>query len=184
MPIVPRVFLLLACALSLSVSLRAQAPAPPPAPLPADPKMAPLVTKLMGRMTLAEKFGQLNLLVVGFDVTGPVVSKDVDANIRRGEVGAVLNTYTPAAVRQLQELALKQSRLKIPLMFGYDVIHGHRTIFPIPLGLARVVEGVGEEPFPHAWLEHRQLLAGGVLELELAARLGDWGRKPPQSRRF
>ena len=51
-------------------------------------------------------------------------------------MGAVLNTFTPNATRKLQDLALKQSRLKIPLIFGYDVIHGHRTIFPVPLGLA------------------------------------------------
>lgn len=105
-------------------------------PRPADPKMKPYIDGLMARMTQAEKIGQLNLLAVGFDVTGPVVSKDVDANIRKGNVGGVFNTYTPVAVRKLQELAIRESRLHIPLMFGYDVIHGHRTIFPIALGLA------------------------------------------------
>ena len=105
-------------------------------PRPADPKMKPYIDGLMAKMTQAEKIGQLNLLAVGFDVTGPVVSKDVDANIRKGNVGGVFNTYTPVAVRKLQELAIRESRLHIPLMFGYDVIHGHRTIFPIALGLA------------------------------------------------
>ncbi len=87
-------------------------------------------------MTLDEKIGQLNLASVGFDVTGPIVSKDVDEKIRKGEVGGVFNTFTPAAVRKLQQLAVEGSRLHIPLLFGYDVIHGHKTIFPIPLALS------------------------------------------------
>src|SRR6266478_4095105 len=94
------------------------------------------VGALMGKMTLDERIGQLNLLSVGFDVTGPIVNKDVEASIRRGLVGGVFNTYTPGAVRKLQELAVNQTRLHIPLLLGYDVIHGHKTIFPIPLGLA------------------------------------------------
>jgi beta-glucosidase len=103
---------------------------------PADTKMQQFVSGLLQKMTLEEKIGQLNLVAVGFDVTGPVVSKDVDANIKKGLVGGVLNTYTPIAARKLQALAVKESRLHIPLILGYDVIHGHRTIFPIPLGLA------------------------------------------------
>lgn len=94
------------------------------------------VDELMGQMTFEEKIGQMNLLSIGFDVTGPVVSQDVDAKIKKGLVGGVFNTFTPAAVRKLQEIAVNQSRLKIPLLFGYDVIHGHRTIFPINLGLS------------------------------------------------
>ncbi|HEY8689389.1 MAG TPA: beta-glucosidase BglX [Chitinophagaceae bacterium] len=91
---------------------------------------------LMRKMTLDEKIGQLNLVTIGVDVTGPVLSKDVEQNIKRGNVGAVLNTHGPAAVRKLQDLAVKETRLGIPLFFGLDVIHGHTTIFPIPLGLA------------------------------------------------
>ncbi|HKW30328.1 MAG TPA: beta-glucosidase BglX [Verrucomicrobiae bacterium] len=98
--------------------------------------MNAFIDDLMGRMTLEEKIGQLNLLSVGFDVTGPVLSKDVDTQIRQGLVGGVFNTYTPEAVRKLQALAVNKSRLRIPLLFGYDVIHGHKTIFPIPLGLS------------------------------------------------
>ncbi|MBC8084101.1 MAG: glycosyl hydrolase, partial [Hymenobacter sp.] len=131
-----RSILTLAGALQLAAPLCAQPAAPHPVPLREDPKMAPFVTELMGRMTLDEKIGQLNLLVVGFDVTGPVVSKGVEASIRQGRVGAVLNTYTPAAARKLQDQALKYTRLKIPILLGYDVIHGHRTMFPMPLGLA------------------------------------------------
>ncbi len=94
------------------------------------------IDDLLSKMTLEEKIGQLNLPSIGFDVTGPVMSKDVELNIRKGNVGAVFNTFTPVAVRKLQEIAIKETRLKIPLIFGYDVIHGHRTIFPIPLGLS------------------------------------------------
>ena len=101
-----------------------------------DPKMDAFISDLMGRMTLEEKVGQLNLLSVGFDVTGPQLSKDADREIRQGLVGGIFNTYTRAAVRKLQSQALQESRLGIPLLFGYDVIHGFKTIFPIPLGLS------------------------------------------------
>jgi beta-glucosidase len=94
------------------------------------------VTALMQKMTLEEKIGQLNLPSIGFDVTGPVLSQGVEEKIRKGLVGGVFNTYTPIAVRKLQQLAVNETRLKIPLLFGYDVIHGHRTIFPIALGLS------------------------------------------------
>ena len=99
-------------------------------------KMDAFINNLMSKMTLDEKIGQLNQVSVGFDVTGPIVSKNVNENIEKGNVGSVLNTYTPDAVRKLQEMAVEHTRLKIPLLFGYDVIHGHKTIFPIPLGLA------------------------------------------------
>lgn len=94
------------------------------------------IDALMSEMTLEEKIGQMNLLSVGFDVTGPIVSQDVDEKIKKGLVGGVFNIFTPVAVRKLQELAVTKSRLKIPLLFGYDVIHGHKTIFPINLGLS------------------------------------------------
>jgi beta-glucosidase len=99
-----------------------------------DANMDSLVTDLLGKMTLEEKIGQLNLLSVGAELTGPHASKNVEAGIRKGSVGAVLNVYGPDRVRRLQELAVSESRLHIPLLFGYDVIHGHKTIFPIPLG--------------------------------------------------
>ena len=101
-----------------------------------DSKMNAFINNLMSQMTLAEKIGQLNLASVGFDVTGPLLSQDADAKVRQGLVGGVFNTYTPQAVRKLQALAVKESRLGIPLLFGYDVIHGYKTIFPIPLALA------------------------------------------------
>ncbi len=103
---------------------------------PAQVRMNTFVQALMQKMTLEEKIGQLNLPSIGFDVTGPVVSQGVEEKIKKGLVGGVFNTFTPIAVRKLQEMAVTQTRLKIPLLFGYDVIHGHRTIFPIPLGLS------------------------------------------------
>ena len=101
-----------------------------------DNEMNAFVDSLLHQMTLREKIGQLNLVSVGFDVTGPVVSENVEEKIKAGLVGGVFNTYTPLAVRKLQEMAVTQTRMKIPLLFGFDVIHGHRTIFPIPLGLS------------------------------------------------
>jgi len=101
-----------------------------------DAKMNAFIDNLMQQMTLQEKIGQLNLPTVGFDVTGPTPSKSTEEKLKKGLVGGVFNTFTPNAVKKLQEVAVTQTRLKIPLLFGYDVIHGHRTIFPINLGLA------------------------------------------------
>ncbi len=106
------------------------------AQLDKEVKMNQFITILMQKMTLEEKIGQLNLPSVGFDVTGPILSQGVEDKIKKGLVGGVFNTYTPVAVRKLQDIAVNETRLKIPLLFGYDVIHGHRTIFPIPLGLS------------------------------------------------
>lgn len=98
--------------------------------------MDKFIDELMSKMTVEEKIGQLNLVSVGFDVTGPIVSENVEEKIQKGLVGGVFNTFTPIAARKLQEMAVQKARLKIPLLFGFDVIHGHRTIFPIPLGLS------------------------------------------------
>ncbi len=91
--------------------------------------------ELLGRMSLEEKVGQLNLLTGAMDATGMQDSANLEAKVRDGRCGAVFNVFTPAATRALQELAL-ESPNKIPLLFGYDVIHGHRTIFPIPLAMS------------------------------------------------
>lgn len=91
--------------------------------------------ELLGRMSLEEKAGQLNLLTGTMDATGMKHSDDLAEKIRSGRCGAVLNVYTQEATRTLQQLAL-DSPQRIPLIFGYDVIHGHRTIFPIPLAMA------------------------------------------------
>ena len=101
-----------------------------------DTRMNAFVSNLMSKMTLDEKIGQLNLVTPGGAVTGSVVSSDVDTKIRNGAVGGLFGITGAATVRQAQDIAVKNSRLHIPLFFGLDVIHGHRTIFPIPLGMS------------------------------------------------
>ncbi|MEC7262211.1 MAG: beta-glucosidase BglX [Bacteroidota bacterium] len=97
----------------------------------------PEVEALLQKMTLEEKIGQLNLLTPGGGVaTGEVVSKNVEAKIKAGEVGGLFGVAGPDKVRVAQELAVKKSRLGIPLLIGSDVIHGYKTTYPIPLGLA------------------------------------------------
>jgi beta-glucosidase len=104
----------------------------------ADPaKMNLFVSKLLKKMTLEEKIGQLNLVTPGGGIaTGAVVSSDVEGKIRNGSVGGLFGIHGPDKIRQAQDLAVKHSRLHIPLLFGSDVIHGYQTTFPIPLGLA------------------------------------------------
>ncbi len=92
---------------------------------------------LLSKMTVEEKIGQLNLLIPGgATVTGSVVSTDVEKKIRSGQVGGLFGIYSPERVRKAQDLAVKETRLHIPMLFGLDVIHGHKTIFPIPLGMS------------------------------------------------
>lgn len=90
---------------------------------------------LLSRMSIDDKVGQLNLLTGTMDSTGLENSANLEEKVLAGKCGAVLNVFTPAATRKLQEISLK-SPLGIPLIFGYDVIHGHRTIFPIPLAMS------------------------------------------------
>ena len=99
-------------------------------------KMDTFISQLMGKMTLDEKLGQLNLVTGGEATTGSVVSSDVEGKIQRGEVGGIFSLTTPQRIRKAQEIAVNKSRLKIPLIFGQDVIHGYKTTFPIPLALA------------------------------------------------
>lgn len=95
------------------------------------------VESLLNKMTLDEKIGQLNLLTPGGGIaTGSVVSENVETKIKAGEVGGLFGVSGPDKVRQAQEIAIKHSRLKIPLLIGSDVIHGYKTTFPIPLGTA------------------------------------------------
>ncbi len=92
---------------------------------------------LLAKMTLEEKIGQLNLIIPGgAAVTGSVVSTGVETKIKKGLVGGLFGIISPEKVRKAQQLAVEGSRLHIPLIFGLDVIHGHKTIFPIPLGLS------------------------------------------------
>ncbi|PKM20375.1 MAG: beta-glucosidase BglX [Gammaproteobacteria bacterium HGW-Gammaproteobacteria-15] len=99
-------------------------------------EMDQFINELISKMTIEEKVGQLHLLSSDWDQTGPTLSADYQQQIKAGKVGAVFNAYTASFTRELQTLAVEQTRLGIPLLFGYDVIHGHRTIFPISLGEA------------------------------------------------
>ena len=94
------------------------------------------ITALMQQMTLEEKIGQLNILSGETQATGPVTFRgDHATEIRAGRTGSMLNVVGTNSTRQYQEQAM-QSRLKIPLLFGQDVIHGYLTTFPIPLAEA------------------------------------------------
>ena len=99
-------------------------------------KMDAFINELMGKMTVEEKIGQLNLVTGGEATTGSVVSSNVENNIKAGKIGGIFSMSSPEKIRKAQELAIKHSRLKIPIIFGMDVIHGYKTVFPIPLGLA------------------------------------------------
>lgn len=102
-----------------------------------DSKMQVFVSSLMKKMTISEKIGQLNLLTPGGDVnTGTVVSSDVEKKIIEGNVGGLFGVTGVDKIKTAQDIAVNQSRLKIPLLFGSDIIHGYKTIFPIPLGLS------------------------------------------------
>jgi beta-glucosidase len=91
------------------------------------------ISRLMSRMTLEEKIGQLNLLPGGDIVTGKVMDSPLAKLISEGKLGAVLSIRDPEKIKALQQVAVKKSRLGIPLLFGFDVIHGFRTVLPIPL---------------------------------------------------
>lgn len=102
-----------------------------------DKKMDAFINALMARMTLEEKIGQLNLITPGSGIpTGSVVSTDVEGKIKSGKVGGLFGVIGTEKVKQAQDIVMKESRLKIPLLFGSDVIHGHKTIFPIPIGVS------------------------------------------------
>ncbi len=90
----------------------------------------------MALMTLEEKIGQLTLFTSDMDQTGAFLRPEYQDDIRKGAVGAIFNAYGAEYTRKLQEMAVNETRLGIPLLFGYDVIHGHRTIFPMPLAEA------------------------------------------------
>lgn len=95
------------------------------------------IEALLSRMTLTEKLGQLTMSAADQAVTGPVVApviaQGLARDVRGGAVGSVLNLYGSERVRAMQRLAVEESRLGIPLFFGLDVIHGYRTLFPVPL---------------------------------------------------
>jgi beta-glucosidase len=94
------------------------------------------IDTLLAAMTLEEKIGQLNMVTAGHAVTGPVVASGVTKGIRAGRIGSLLNIWGAREVHAVQKLAVEETRLGIPLLIGFDVLHGHKTIFPIPLAEA------------------------------------------------
>ena len=125
--VIKKLSILFAIVLSGTISIQAQKS-------PQD--MNRFIDALMKKMTVDEKIGQLNLPVTGDITTGQAKSSDIAGKIKRGEVGGLFNLKGVEKIRDVQKLAVENSRLGIPLLFGMDVIHGYETIFPIPLGLS------------------------------------------------
>ena len=115
------------CLLTLSVILPVNAQ---------NEKMTAFINELMNKMSVDEKIGQLNLTTSGGFVTGTAENENIQQKIRTGQIGAVLNSFSLASIRAMQDLAVKESPNHIPILFGMDVIHGYRTIFPIPLAMS------------------------------------------------
>lgn len=101
-----------------------------------DAKMDAFINNLLSKMTVEEKIGQLNLPSEGDIITGLGDNSNTVAKIRKGLVGGMFNIKGVQKMRDIQRVAVEESRMKIPLLFGMDVIHGYETVFPIPLGLA------------------------------------------------
>ncbi|MBC3270950.1 beta-glucosidase BglX [Pseudomonas sp. SWRI81] len=118
------------CLLGLLVSLASHQVLAATTPVPLENKDA-FISNLMKQMTLDEKIGQLRLISIGPEMPRELIRKEIAA----GNIGGTFNSITRAENRPMQDAAMR-SRLKIPMFFAYDVIHGHRTIFPIPLALA------------------------------------------------
>ncbi len=121
--------IILICSMLVSFIAHAQTPK--------EIKMNTFISNLMKKMTPDEKIGQLNLLVPGWGIpTGAVVSTDVEKKIKEGKVGGLFGIIGVEKIKKAQKIAAEETRLKIPLLFGLDVIHGYKTTFPIPLGLS------------------------------------------------
>ncbi|MCW2309045.1 glycoside hydrolase family 3 N-terminal domain-containing protein [Rhodobium gokarnense] len=133
---------------------------------------------LIDRMTLAEKIGQLNMLSADYAVTGPVVAGDVTGALRAGRVGSIFNLYGRGPARRAQKIAVEETRLGIPLFFAFDVIHGFRTVFPMPLAEAGAFDpALWEETAREAATESAEagldLVFAPMLDI---ARDPRWGR--------
>tara|TARA_R110001583_G_scaffold145096_1_gene297128 strand:+ start:75728 stop:77989 length:2262 start_codon:yes stop_codon:yes gene_type:complete len=101
-----------------------------------NPEMNIFIDSLLQKMTLEEKIGQTVLFTAGADITGPTLDENYVSYLKEGMLGAIFNIHSAKGARDFQKIAIEETRLGIPLLFGYDVIHGHKTIFPISLGEA------------------------------------------------
>ena len=140
--------------------------------------MKEYIDQLMAKMTLQEKIGQLNLMVAGDITTGGAVDTQVDGDIAQGNMGGVFNIVGLDKIKALQEIAIKNSRLGIPLLVGRDVIHGYETIFPIPLALScswdtEAMKKVGEVSAKEASADGINWTFSPMVDIALDAR---WGR--------
>lgn len=124
------------------------------------------VQSLLQKMTLKEKIAQLNQVTAAMAETGPGGVPKFRTMVERGEVGSLLNSFSVSANRELQKLALDHSRLKIPLLFGLDVVWGYRTMFPIPLGESA------------SWDLERMQKSAAIAAKEAAADGIDWTFAP------
>jgi beta-glucosidase len=101
-----------------------------------DPKMNSFISDLMKKMSVEEKIGQLNLTTAGGFVTGAAGNDKLHQKLVAGQIGGMLNGFSVASMRASQDVAVKESPNHIPILFGMDVIHGYKTIFPIPLAMS------------------------------------------------
>ena len=127
---VPILFLIISCAPKMNSSNQIQVK------INNNSEMDTFIDNLLQKMTLDEKIGQTVLYSSGSDITGPTIDKNFVEYLKDGMLGAVFSVPTVKATIELQKIAVEETRLGIPLLFGYDVIHGHKTIFPISLGEA------------------------------------------------
>ena len=140
--------------------------------------MEPFINDLMSKMTLQEKIGQLNLMVAGDITTGGAMDTQVGGDIAAGKMGGVFNIKGFDKIKALQDIAIKKSRLGIPLLVGMDVIHGYETIFPIPLALScswdtEAMKKVGEISAKEASADGINWTFSPMVDVSLDAR---WGR--------
>lgn len=138
----------------------------------------PVPADLVARMTLTEKIGQMTMVTATYAVTGPTVPRDADRALREGRIGSMFNLFGRESTEATQRIAVEETRLGIPLFFGFDVLHGFRTIFPIPIAEAGAFDpDLWEETARHAATES----AAAGLDLTFApmldiARDPRWGR--------
>lgn len=142
-------------------------------------EMNAFVSELMSRMTLQEKLGQMNQLPGGDVSTGAQAATQIERDVMAGRVGSVLNVQGVDKIRALQRVAVEKSRLGIPLLVGLDVIHGHETLFPIPLGMSATWDLEGIQNAAH--IAATEAGANGIawtfspmVDIALDAR---WGRQ-------
>lgn len=140
--------------------------------------MKEYIDQLMAKMTLQEKIGQLNLMVAGDITTGGALNTQVGGDIAKGNMGGVFNIKGLDKIKALQDIAIKNSRLGIPLLVGMDVIHGYETMFPIPLALScswdtEAMKKVGEVSAKEASAAGINWTYSPMVDIALDAR---WGR--------